>query len=87
MQLNDFTPDTPSLPPITSHFSRLTSHEDVTAFSCGLIAGEGYPPFSLVCSLLLLGSVFSGSCGGFLGSQPGDPFSISGFPSLGLVRS
>ena len=74
--------------PITDHLSRLTSHEQVTAFSCGLTTGEGYPPFSLVCALLLLcGSAFSRSGGGFLSSQPGDPFSVSGFPSLGLVRS
>ena len=79
------------LSPFTFHWvpggTPLSSHNEV-AFSCGLYTGEGYPPFSLVCSLLLLfGSVFSGSRGGFLSPQPGDPFGVSGFPSLGLVRS
>jgi hypothetical protein len=42
----------------------------------------------LVCGLLLLfGSVFGRRGGGFLSSEPSDPFRVSVFPSLGLVRS
>ena len=68
---------------------RSASHFSLSdAFSCGSTTGEGYPPFSLVCRLLLLlRRAFSGSSGGLLCSQPGDPFSVSGFPSSCLVWS
>src|ERR1700733_2840347 len=44
--------------------------------------------FLLVCRLLLLfGSAFSRDRGAFLGTQSGNPFSVSRFPALSLVRS
>ena len=37
--------------------------------------------------LLLFGSAFSRGRGTFLGTQSGNPFSVSRFPALSLVRS
>ena len=64
------------------------SRQHAAAFSYGATAGEGLSSFLIGCRFLLfLGSAFGRSRGVFLGPQPGDPFSISCFPGLRLIRS
>lgn len=71
-----------ALPPL------ITSHQHAAAFSYGATAGEGLSSFLIGCRFLLfLGSALGRSRGVFLGPQPGDPFSISCFPGLRLIRS
>jgi hypothetical protein len=72
----------------STHQSPLTHHQHGVAFSCGATAGEGLSSFLIGCGFLLFfGSAFSRSRCVFLGPQPGDPFSVCGFPGLRLIGS